>query len=105
VGIELAAVVFTIRVCIPLVVEDVNAIVADGVNVHVGVSVTPVIVVETEQVSVTEPLNPFAPVTVIACVPEPPRVEMEIVAVLLAGATLIPATPTVTVTEEDVLDA
>jgi hypothetical protein len=53
------------------------------------------------QLRVTVPLNPFAPVTVIKQVPDCPADAMVIVEELQPGDTLIPALPTVTVTEDD----
>lgn len=58
-----AAVVVTVSVkvwgVLPLIVTEV------GFRLHVGMSLTPVIVVVTLQVRVTVPLNPFVPATLI----------------------------------------
>jgi hypothetical protein len=96
---ELAAVVLKSTVSVPVVVVEVKVMVGVEVKEHVGMSVTPVIAVVTAHVRPTVPVNPPAADTVINCVPGVPSAETLMMAVFEAGVRLMPAEPTVTVTE------
>jgi len=102
----LLAVVLTVRVALPVSDAGVNAIVLGAVKfwsgapkLQVGTSTALVGAAVTAQLRVTEPLNPFAPVTVMRHDPGWPGAEMLIVEEVQPDDSLIPGVPTFTVTE------
>ena len=104
----LAAVEATVIVALPEVFAELNVMIFGGVKfcpgvpkLQVGGETAPDGELVTAQLRVTEPVNPFAALAVMSCVPDWPGAGMFMVPVL--GDMLIPGTPTLTLMAVEVL--